>query len=122
MLEDDELDVIVDRRADFPAHAERGGLEAMRAGGGGGIHRTCLGKRADGRKRRERRPRTRHQCDGAPRGRYSAFVTEVKVVVSLVPVVLTAAMIATEIPAAMRPYSMAVAPDSSRRKRMMFRI
>ena len=36
-----------------------------------------------------------------------------KLVFSLVPIAFTAAMIATEIPAAMRPYSMAVAPDSS---------
>src|ERR1700687_1445715 len=37
----------------------------------------------------------------------------VKVVLSCVPRPLTTAMIATEMPAAMRPYSMAVAPDSS---------
>jgi hypothetical protein len=36
----------------------------------------------------------------------------VKFVFSFEPIVLTMAMIATEIPAAMRPYSMAVAPDS----------
>jgi len=41
----------------------------------------------------------------------------VNVVVRLVPRVLTAAMIATEMPAAIRPYSMAVAPLSSFRKR-----
>jgi hypothetical protein len=34
------------------------------------------------------------------------------VVFSLLPTPLTAAMIATEIPAAIKPYSMAVAPDS----------
>src|SRR5215467_209522 len=34
------------------------------------------------------------------------------------PRVFTVAMIATEMPAAMRPYSMAVAPLSSRRKRL----
>src|SRR5262249_62115225 len=33
------------------------------------------------------------------------------------PSVFTVAMMATEMPAAMRPYSMAIAPDSSRRKR-----
>jgi hypothetical protein len=35
-----------------------------------------------------------------------------KLVFSLVPIVLTAAMMATEMPAAIRPYSIAVAPDS----------
>src|SRR5205823_12165761 len=35
------------------------------------------------------------------------------------PSVLTVAMIATEMPAAMRPYSIAVAPLSSRRKRFI---
>jgi len=37
----------------------------------------------------------------------------VKVVVSAVPTPFTAVMIAIAIPAAIRPYSMAVAPDSS---------
>src|SRR5215813_9754102 len=40
------------------------------------------------------------------------------VVFSWPPRVFTVAMIATEIPAAIRPYSMAVAPLSSRRKRL----
>ena len=40
-----------------------------------------------------------------------------KVVFSLVPRPLTTAMIATEMPAAMRPYSMAVAPELSFTKR-----
>src|SRR6201996_1392042 len=39
------------------------------------------------------------------------------VVFNLVPRPLTTAMIATEMPAAIRPYSMAVAPDSSFKKR-----
>src|SRR5262245_20516138 len=43
----------------------------------------------------------------------SAVWTEVKVVFSLEPRVPTTVMMATEMPAAMRPYSMAVAPDSS---------
>ena len=43
----------------------------------------------------------------------SAAATEVKVALSLVPTVPTTVMMATEIPAAMRPYSIAVAPDSS---------
>jgi hypothetical protein len=51
---------------------------------------------------------------------FSAVWTEVKVVTRLDPTPVTTAMIATEMPAAMRPYSMAVAPDSSRRKRVSF--
>jgi hypothetical protein len=39
------------------------------------------------------------------------------VVFNLVPRPFTTAMIATEMPAAIRPYSMAVAPDSSFTKR-----
>src|SRR5262249_29787894 len=41
-----------------------------------------------------------------------AVATELKVVFSFEPSVPTTVMIATEMPAAMRPYSMAVAPDS----------
>jgi hypothetical protein len=41
---------------------------------------------------------------------------ELKVVFSFVPVPFTTAMIATEMPAASRPYSIAVAPDSSFKK------
>ena len=41
----------------------------------------------------------------------------VNLVFSVVPRPLTTAMIATEMPAAMRPYSMAVAPESSFMKR-----
>src|SRR5215472_18047289 len=52
--------------------------------------------------------------DVGPLGAYfSAVDTLVKVVVKAVPVACTAAMIAMEMPAAIRPYSMAVAPDSS---------
>ena len=40
-----------------------------------------------------------------------------KLVFNVEPIVLTTAMIATEMPAAIRPYSMAVAPLSSLRKR-----
>src|SRR6202161_34197 len=47
----------------------------------------------------------------------SAVETLEKVFFRLVPRPWTTAMIATEIPAAMRPYSMAVAPDSSFTKR-----
>jgi len=45
----------------------------------------------------------------------SAVWTLVKVVFRLDPRLWTTAMIATEMPAAMRPYSIAVAPDSSLR-------
>ena len=45
----------------------------------------------------------------------SAVLTLVKVTFSCVPRPLTTAMMATEIPAAIRPYSIAVAPDSSLR-------
>jgi hypothetical protein len=48
----------------------------------------------------------------------SAVLTVVKVVTRLVPTLCTIATIATEMPAAIRPYSMAVAPCSSRTKRM----
>jgi hypothetical protein len=47
---------------------------------------------------------------------FSAVATLVKVVLSDVPSVPTTVMIATEMPAAIRPYSMAVAPRSSVRK------
>ena len=53
---------------------------------------------------------------------FTAVDTDVKVVFKPEPRVDTAVMIATEMPAAMRPYSMAVAPDSSRRKRTIFDI
>jgi hypothetical protein len=41
----------------------------------------------------------------------------VNLALSVLPTVLTAAMIATEMPAAIKPYSMAVAPELSIRKR-----
>ena len=44
------------------------------------------------------------------------MLTAVKVVVSCVPTAVIAPMITTEMSAAMRPYSMAVAPASSRTK------
>src|SRR5258708_11301169 len=47
---------------------------------------------------------------------FSDELTEVNTVFRLVPSPLTAAMIARAMPAAMRPYSMAVAARSSRRK------
>ncbi len=42
---------------------------------------------------------------------FNAVEMLVKVLFRLVPTVPTTVMIATEMPAAMRPYSMAVAPD-----------
>jgi hypothetical protein len=44
---------------------------------------------------------------------FSWLETLLKVVLRLVPIVLTATMMATEIPAAIRPYSIAVAPERS---------
>ena len=48
----------------------------------------------------------------------SELLIEVNFVFRLVPRPLTTAMIASEMPAAIRPYSMAVAPDSSFTKRI----
>src|SRR6476620_9808014 len=48
---------------------------------------------------------------------FRAVVIEPKFVANCVPSALTAAIIAMAIPAAIRPYSMAVAPDSSLMKR-----
>lgn len=53
---------------------------------------------------------------------FSWVDTLVKVSLSLVPRPLTAAMMATEMPAAIRPYSMAVAPESFLRNAMSFDI
>jgi hypothetical protein len=49
---------------------------------------------------------------------FSAVATLVKVALRDEPKVDTTVMIATEMPAAMRPYSIAVAPDSSAKKRL----
>jgi hypothetical protein len=43
---------------------------------------------------------------------FNEVLTELKTELRLVPIPLTAAIIAIAIPAAIRPYSMAVAPDS----------
>ena len=48
---------------------------------------------------------------------FSELLTDVNTPLRLVPRPFTAAMIAIEIPAAMSPYSMAVAPVSSRQSR-----
>ena len=50
---------------------------------------------------------------------FSEVLTEVNTVFRLVPSPLTAAMIASAMPAAIRPYSIAVAPASSAKKRLM---
>src|ERR1700687_3142100 len=48
---------------------------------------------------------------------FSELLMSVNLVLRLEPRPLTTAMIASEMPAAIRPYSMAVAPDSSFKKR-----
>ena len=61
---------------------------------------------------------------GAPReGRiyFSEVLISPNLVLRLPPMPLTAVIIANEIPAAIRPYSMAVAPDSSARNLKMIR-
>jgi len=57
----------------------------------------------------ERRPPSQLSCVECY---FSCVEMLPKLVFSLVPMPFTAAIIATEMPAAMRPYSMAVAPDS----------
>jgi hypothetical protein len=48
---------------------------------------------------------------------WSWVLIEVNLVLRVAPIFLTTPMITKEMPAAIRPYSMAVAPDSSPRKR-----
>jgi hypothetical protein len=55
------------------------------------------------------------------RGYFTAVEIDPNVVLRLVPTPFTAAMIATAMPDAMRPYSMAVAPESSFRNAANFR-
>jgi hypothetical protein len=69
--------------------------------------------------RRHRRPNSEAAVAGGfaqigvdPAGYLSWVETLLKVLVSWVPRPLTTAMIATEMPAAIRPYSIAVAPES----------
>src|SRR5204862_316860 len=60
---------------------------------------------------------------GASDGPYfTAAATALKVAVRLVPTSFTAVMITTEMRAAIRPYSIAVAPLSSRRNAKIFDI
>src|SRR5450432_1807680 len=64
------------------------------------------------------RRRHRRAAVDARNGYLSAVWTLPKVVFRFVPSPFTTAIIATAIPAAMSPYSMAVAPDSSLTKRL----
>src|ERR1700686_859412 len=74
---------------------------------------------------RHHHPRETTKAPGPPRPLclpatdvyFSEALIEVNLAFRLVPRPLTTAMIASEIPAAIRPYSMAVAPDSSLTKR-----
>ncbi|MDB5688061.1 MAG: hypothetical protein JWR77_2650 [Rhizorhabdus sp.] len=52
-------------------------------------------------------------------GYLSEVLIAVNLVLRLVPNPLTAAMITSEMPAAIRPYSMAVAPDASAKKALI---
>jgi hypothetical protein len=60
------------------------------------------------------------QDDGPVRkgGYFSELLMEVNLLLSLEPMPFTTLMIASEIPAAIKPYSMAVAPVSSRKNLM----
>src|SRR4051812_16466227 len=61
--------------------------------------------------------------NGPRNGRYfSELLMVSKFVLSLLPRPFTAVMIAIAIPAAIRPYSMAVAPDSSLRNDLMINV
>ena len=67
----------------------------------------------------------RNQDDGLVRqggGYFSELLIEVNLLLSLEPMPFTTLMIASEIPAAIKPYSMAVAPLSSRKNLMNNRI
>src|ERR1700687_6442309 len=57
------------------------------------------------------------ECSSVVVAYFSELLIEVNLVFRLEPRPLTTAMIASEIPAAIRPYSIAVAPDSSFTKR-----
>jgi predicted GNAT superfamily acetyltransferase len=59
---------------------------------------------------------------GTTRGYFSELFRDVNLVFSLAPMPFTTLMIAREMPAAIRPYSMAVAPVSSRKNFMSSRI
>jgi hypothetical protein len=61
------------------------------------------------------------KCNRGVSSYFTAVEIDPNVVLRLVPTPFTAAMRATAMPDAMRPYSMAVAPDSSLRKAANFR-
>src|SRR5262249_10950672 len=77
-------------------------------------HASC--RRPAARKKRPQRNRGLFHFNGLT-AYFSAFETLVKVVLSFVPTPWTTAIIATEMQAGIRPYSIAVAPDSSFTKR-----
>jgi hypothetical protein len=60
-------------------------------------------------------PRARGVFPADESGYFSELLIEVNLVLILVPSPFTTAMIANEMPAAIKPYSIAVAPDSSAR-------
>src|SRR5207302_5207628 len=62
------------------------------------------------------------RCAHLPAAYFSALDTDVKVAFRLVPTVWTTVTIATEMPAAISPYSIAVAPDSLRTNCIIFDI
>jgi hypothetical protein len=65
------------------------------------------------------RGRPSHQAIGAPVSGQSALATLLNVLVRWVPTDVTAVMMATAMRAAIKPYSMAVAPDSSEKSFVM---
>jgi hypothetical protein len=69
--------------------------------------------------RAERPIEAKADLTGLPWAYLIAVATELNVVVRFVPTVPRVVRMATEMSAAMRPYSMAVAPDSSRKKLMI---
>src|SRR5262245_50721692 len=85
-------------------------------------HNTCRQSRHPIRDLNEKGPRRgpfrQKRRDVIERNQLSAFCTLVNVVLSLEPSPCTVAIMATEMPAAISPYSIAVAPDSSFRKRL----
>src|SRR5215203_858209 len=73
------------------------------------------------RRNQDRAMATKAACFKAQSSGYGASELEtlVNVVFKVVPRLFTTVMIAIEMPAAMRPYSIAVAPDSSCKNRAM---
>jgi hypothetical protein len=102
-------------------------FERLRSIEAEGFHRHLNDLAANRRRRKKpRRDLPGHDiCAAAARERIISYLscddTLLKFVFSVVPIVFTATIIATEIPAAMRPYSIAVAPDRSVQKRTSIR-